>query len=602
MRWNTPSVRVNTFVFFFSVVVLLFPLSAVVAAEGGKTSHSPPGAAILDEVSSDVILAERPELVTFGLDAADYNRIGKEIAESIFNNLRITNRESPPVLILGPVDVEDSLYPLDERTLQEKVSASLQRASIFQVTFATDAMPEANAQIALQRVLEFNFDKNERGESDELKMLRSLADIDYLLFGRLSSNEAEVDGVLEVTYTFNWKLGNARTGLLEWAEDIEITKRGPQPEPPLWLTFPKSDTARYYYQTASAAAANPTDAVEAAEELAIREMTDRLNAVLLPEQDVVVPVPVSAFEAQKKVVETALISRAGGLTAWVVLRVPTTLTQPYVERRKKALEDWEEFYADYLSFKSVPQANRRYHITEFRSAVKQFLQTYPLAQKSDLFSEQAIFLLAEVERDLGNKFAMQKLYQRVVDHSPWPDWVSRAKGRINTISVTEEDEVAFNLRRELEGRRIVVMTFLTDRTSGKSVIIPKASTELKVFFEKQDAIPVIYQAAEDEDMTRYLDTQSYESSKDRIFLFWVHGTYAATPDERARGGRRLSFSGELRYGFYHQGKSSFSKSTPLHVSETIFGKSMLQGMIAIKALKAWKKDYSDYLQNNPSLQ
>ena len=48
--------------------------------------------------------------------------------------------------------------------------------------------------------------------------------MDYLLFGRLSSLTVASGGRVEVTYTYNWKLGDCESGLLVWADEVELTK------------------------------------------------------------------------------------------------------------------------------------------------------------------------------------------------------------------------------------------------------------------------------------------------------------------------------------------------------------------------------------------
>jgi len=159
---------------------------------------------------------------TLGIDPRDYNRIAKQFYESLVESQRIPKGS---VLALGPVHGNlDHPYHFDARKLQEKIQVRASRSGRLDFCYAVDAMRDQDAAAARYKVMKLQFEKEHTVDSEDLRTFGRLADIDYLVFGRISSHKASKVFSREVTYTFNWKLGNCETGLIEWSDEAEFSK------------------------------------------------------------------------------------------------------------------------------------------------------------------------------------------------------------------------------------------------------------------------------------------------------------------------------------------------------------------------------------------
>lgn len=162
------------------------------------------------------------QAATLGIDPRDYNRIAKQFYESLVKSERIPQGS---VIALGPVHGNlDRPYHFDARKLQEKIQVRASRSRRFNFCYAVDAMRDQDAAVARYKVMKLQFEKEQTVDSEDLRTFGELADIDYLVFGRISSHTTSKAFSREVTYTFNWKLGNCETGLIEWTDEAEFSK------------------------------------------------------------------------------------------------------------------------------------------------------------------------------------------------------------------------------------------------------------------------------------------------------------------------------------------------------------------------------------------
>ena len=97
----------------------------------------------------------------------------------------------------------------------------LLQAHKMRISFAVDAMAEDSPALALYHLMSRQWAEHSAVSGDQLRQLGNLMDIDYLLFGRVSAQTTSKRRKTEVTYTFNWKLGDCQTGLLVWADERE---------------------------------------------------------------------------------------------------------------------------------------------------------------------------------------------------------------------------------------------------------------------------------------------------------------------------------------------------------------------------------------------
>jgi len=163
-----------------------------------------------------------PRIVSLGIDARDYNKIAKSIYDSLAQSGRI---EKGKVTALGPIKLDlDSKYDFKPHLLQEKIQVHAHRAGVLNFTFAVDAMAGNSAAEERYKIMQLQWEKESAWDPEELRTWGSLADVDYLLFGRLTTQTQQKSGTTEVTYTYNWKLGKCETGLLTWTDEVETTK------------------------------------------------------------------------------------------------------------------------------------------------------------------------------------------------------------------------------------------------------------------------------------------------------------------------------------------------------------------------------------------
>lgn len=175
----------------------------------------------------DIRTGGSPRVVTYGIDARDYNAMVTQFAQSI-----LTDTSFPvtgdKVLALGPIDESACHYEFDPRLFQEKMQTILLRSRKFKVSFAADALGSESAARSRYDIMQLQWAKESAVDAEDLRTIGSLSKIDYLLFGRVATRTTSKGDYTEVTYTYNWKLGDCESGILVWADERERTKSGPR--------------------------------------------------------------------------------------------------------------------------------------------------------------------------------------------------------------------------------------------------------------------------------------------------------------------------------------------------------------------------------------
>jgi len=170
----------------------------------------------------DIQVIESPRIVTLAIDARDYNETAKRIYDSLTASPRVKRGK---VVSLGPVDVAlDRDYQFDHRALQEKLQVIALRSGLLEFNYAVDALTGNSAATERYRIMELQWTKENTVDPELLRTIGNLAKVDYILFGRVSSQTAIKGNQVEVTHRYNWKLGDCESGLLIWADEMEITK------------------------------------------------------------------------------------------------------------------------------------------------------------------------------------------------------------------------------------------------------------------------------------------------------------------------------------------------------------------------------------------
>lgn len=167
-------------------------------------------------------VSESAKVVTYDIDAREYNEIAAYMHQSIAQSGQV---KKGGVIALGPVSIAlDDAYRFDARRLQEKLQVQGLRSGLVNFNFAVDAMAGNNAAAERMKIMQLQWEKENTVDSMDLRTFGDLTKVDYLLFGRLSSHTVRKGAAREVTYTYNWKLGNCQTGTLVWADETEINK------------------------------------------------------------------------------------------------------------------------------------------------------------------------------------------------------------------------------------------------------------------------------------------------------------------------------------------------------------------------------------------
>ena len=199
---------------------LFTPITLVLGGllAGCNTTTPPPAAP-----PPSVNVSYGPSLVSMNIDARDYAAMADALVNSLMDSDQVTFED---VLALGPVALNlDGPYKFDGTTFQEKLQIRGRKGANLQFSFAVDSIKGDSASEERYKIMKLQWEQENAVDPQDLKTFGQLAKVDFLLFGRASSITSQApDGTKEVTFTFNWKLGDCETGLLVWNDEKEITK------------------------------------------------------------------------------------------------------------------------------------------------------------------------------------------------------------------------------------------------------------------------------------------------------------------------------------------------------------------------------------------
>ncbi len=169
-----------------------------------------------------VMSGSGPQAVTLNIDARDYDRIAAEL----FNSLMLhEGLKEHAVIALAPVaESFDGPYNFDARTFQEKLQVLAMRSGRFRFSFAVDVMDGESPAAERMRIMQLQYERDRTIDPEDLRVFGGLVDIDYMIFGRVSSVTSQLGRRREVTFNYSWRLGNTVNGLLEWGDEASITK------------------------------------------------------------------------------------------------------------------------------------------------------------------------------------------------------------------------------------------------------------------------------------------------------------------------------------------------------------------------------------------
>lgn len=159
-------------------------------------------------------------VMTVHLDDHDYDIAVNSTVEALLE----MGMPAGKVVALGPVNIADCKYPIQVDTLQNSVQTALNREGSVQFVLAKDLMANDEVQ-SIYESIRYNWEKKGEASPEQIKMFAKMANIDVILFGRVSCLDRELaDDGREVTYRFVWKLADVDTGLLDKSNECKLRK------------------------------------------------------------------------------------------------------------------------------------------------------------------------------------------------------------------------------------------------------------------------------------------------------------------------------------------------------------------------------------------
>jgi hypothetical protein len=186
----------------------------VLALTGGCHTPRPP--------QSGYVPAEEEGVMTVGLDDHDYDLMAAGVAREMFQ------RGLPKgyVVALGPVDTRDCPYDVRIVQFQKSLSVLFNKEGTLRFMSALDAMTPGGTSVQeIYQLMQFNWMNRNPLDLEDLQTLGRLAQVNGILFGRVSTLERDLrGGGREITYRFVWELANTANGLLDIAHEEKIRK------------------------------------------------------------------------------------------------------------------------------------------------------------------------------------------------------------------------------------------------------------------------------------------------------------------------------------------------------------------------------------------
>lgn len=180
-----------------------------------------PGCRTQDPPGSGYVPAEEEGVMTVGLDDHDYD----VAANGIVREFLMRGLPQGYTVALGPVDTSECAYDVRVRQLQQSLKVAFNREGTLKFMVAVDAMAGNSAVEEIYKIIQFNWQKNDPIDVEDLQTLGQLSNITGILFGRVSCLERPMrDGGTEMSYRFVWELANTKTGVLDLSHEQRIRK------------------------------------------------------------------------------------------------------------------------------------------------------------------------------------------------------------------------------------------------------------------------------------------------------------------------------------------------------------------------------------------
>ncbi|MFN2350834.1 MAG: hypothetical protein ABR497_02705 [Kiritimatiellia bacterium] len=164
---------------------------------------------------------EEQGAMTIGLDDHDYDLVAEGISREMF----MRGLPKTYVVVLGPVDTRECPYDVRVVQLQKSLQVIFNREGTLKFLTVADAMSGGTAIDEIFKIIQYNWLNSNPMDLEDLQTFGKLAQINGILFGRVSSLERNLPGgAREISYRFVWELTNTETGLLDISHEQRIRK------------------------------------------------------------------------------------------------------------------------------------------------------------------------------------------------------------------------------------------------------------------------------------------------------------------------------------------------------------------------------------------
>jgi PBP1b-binding outer membrane lipoprotein LpoB len=525
-----------------------FALGAVMDMTGSVTAATvqPPPSPIS---SAPVIITEGPRRITLSIDARDYEEIATQLSDSILGDTRL-KLDGTKVVAIGPVMDDDCLYSFDRRTFQEKLQVIAQRSGKLQFSFAVDSLGADTAALARYNIMRLQFEKESAVSKEDLLTFGQLANVDYLLFGRVSVLIADSGGNTEITYTYNWKLGDCKTGLLVWTDEKTLTKRGIGPAIPEWITSPRQDSPSFLYALGHGERAG---SASAAQELAAADgrlkCAQRLNTITgLAQNEFILP-----FKPQDIEVEQAPYAQfqrpvTGGFEAWALVRISTNRYNAAITNRQYALQTWTRAELALSEAKQSPTPDQKRRLQRLGSELlRELAAKFPLGGQNQVQTEFLVWRLAELEQERGYPCKARDIYESLRSLTSSNVWKTRAAEAMAKIVCNDDARKIETLKNEFDGKTVAILA--AQKLDGKIESWPAMQSAMDGLFGKNGAVSRQVPITAEMDAQMTADTSSIQlpaEAADVDLLWLVCADGKITKGDPSPMGGIYSFTGTLR--------------------------------------------------------
>lgn len=160
--------------------------------------------------------------MTAGLDDHDYDLVVRAVTDE----MKKRGLKKDYVTALGSVDTSGTPQSVRVEDIQRSMEAVFNQEGSLKFQVVAEGINEGRAQELIMKLKKFNWESRQWADDQDAEILGTLAKVDGLLVGRVSSTQAVgPDGKNQVMYRFVWRLINARTGILDISYEYKLGKK-----------------------------------------------------------------------------------------------------------------------------------------------------------------------------------------------------------------------------------------------------------------------------------------------------------------------------------------------------------------------------------------